>query len=81
MMKGVSEKKTQPKANDYIKYLNDGSNINVTTYNLLMKMGVMSMISMEKSALTVIHNKMVILSNGCCAQFMYGINADHYLIE
>ncbi|KAA6378647.1 MAG: hypothetical protein EZS28_025826, partial [Streblomastix strix] len=80
-MKGVSEKKANLTTNDYIKYLNEGCNINVTTNNLQMKMGVMSMISMEKSALTGIHNKMVILSNGCCAPFMYGISADHYLID
>jgi hypothetical protein len=46
-----------------------------------MKMGVMSMISTEKSALTGVHNKTVVLPNGCCAPFMYGISADHYLIE
>lgn len=46
-----------------------------------MKMGVMSIIRMEKSALTEIHNKMIVLSNGCCAPFMNGINADHYLID
>ncbi|KAA6382352.1 MAG: hypothetical protein EZS28_022121 [Streblomastix strix] len=80
-MKGVSEKKANLSTNDYIKCLNDGCNINVTTNNLQMKMGVMSMISMEKSALTGIHNKMVVLSNGCCAPFMYGISADHYLID
>ncbi|KAA6384875.1 MAG: hypothetical protein EZS28_019599 [Streblomastix strix] len=80
-MKGVSEKKANLTTNDYIKCLNDGYNINVITNNLYMKMGVMSMISMEKSALTGINNKMVVLANGCCAPFMYGINADHYLID
>ncbi|KAA6390930.1 MAG: hypothetical protein EZS28_013543, partial [Streblomastix strix] len=80
-MKGVSEKKANLTTNDYTKCLNDGCNINVTTNNLQMKMGVKSMISMEKSALTGIHNKMVVLSNGCCAPFMYVINADHYLID
>ncbi|KAA6396517.1 MAG: hypothetical protein EZS28_007956 [Streblomastix strix] len=80
-MKGVSEKKANLTTNDYIKCLNDGFNINVTTINLQMKMGIMSMINMEKSALTGINNKMVVLSNGCCAPFMYGINADHYLID
>ncbi|KAA6397482.1 MAG: hypothetical protein EZS28_006992 [Streblomastix strix] len=81
MMKGVSEMRANLTTNDYIKCLIDGCNINVTTNNLQMKMGVMSMISMEKSALIGIHNKIVLLSNGCCAPFMYGINADHYLIE
>ncbi|KAA6397723.1 MAG: hypothetical protein EZS28_006752 [Streblomastix strix] len=80
-MKGVSEKKGNHTTNDYIKCLNDGCNINVTTNNLQMKLGVMSMISMEKSALTGIYNKMNVLSNGCCAPFMYGISADHYLID
>ncbi|KAA6392375.1 MAG: hypothetical protein EZS28_012102 [Streblomastix strix] len=80
-MKGVSEKKANLTTNDYIKCLNDGCNINVITYNLQMKMGVMSMISMKKSALTGIHNKMVVLANRCCAPFMQGIRADHYLIE
>ncbi|KAA6396175.1 MAG: hypothetical protein EZS28_008297 [Streblomastix strix] len=80
-MKGVSKKKANLTTNDYIKCLNDGCNINVITNNLQIKMGVMSMISMEKSALTRIHNKMVVLANGCCAPFMYGINADNYLIE
>ncbi|KAA6384122.1 MAG: hypothetical protein EZS28_020350 [Streblomastix strix] len=80
-MKGVSEKKVNLTTNDYIKCLNDGCNINVTTNKLQMKMGILSMISMEKSALTGIHNKMVVLSNGCCAPFMYGINADYYLID
>ncbi|KAA6387324.1 MAG: hypothetical protein EZS28_017151 [Streblomastix strix] len=88
-MKGVSqrcwlseesEKKANLKTNDQIKCLNDGCNINVTTNNLQMKMGLMSIISIEKLALTGIHNKMVVLSNGCCAPFMYEINADHYLI-
>ncbi|KAA6395256.1 MAG: hypothetical protein EZS28_009220 [Streblomastix strix] len=80
-MKGVSEKKANLTTNYYIKCLNDGCNINVITNNLQMKMGIMSMISLEKSALTGIHNKMVVLSKGCCAPFMYGINADHYLID
>ncbi|KAA6391382.1 MAG: hypothetical protein EZS28_013092 [Streblomastix strix] len=80
-MKGVSEKKANLTTNDYIKCLNDGCNINVTTNNLQMKMGIMSLICTEKSALTVDHNKMVVLSNGCCAPFMYGLNADHYLID
>ncbi|KAA6398173.1 MAG: hypothetical protein EZS28_006296 [Streblomastix strix] len=80
-MKGVSEKKVNLTTNDYIKCLNDGCNINETTNNLQMKMGVISMISMEKSALTGIHNKMIVLANGCCAPFMNGINTDHYLIE
>ncbi|KAA6362519.1 MAG: hypothetical protein EZS28_041954 [Streblomastix strix] len=80
-MKGVSEKKANLTTNDYIKCLNDECNINVTTNNLQMKMGVMSMISMEKSALTGVHNKMVVLSNGCCAPFIYVISSDHYLIE
>ncbi|KAA6357093.1 MAG: hypothetical protein EZS28_047380, partial [Streblomastix strix] len=80
-MKGVSEQKADLTTNDYIKCLNDGCNINVTTNNLQIKIVVMSMISTEKSALTGIHNKMVVLSNGCCAPFMYGINADHYLID
>ncbi|KAA6388897.1 MAG: hypothetical protein EZS28_015574 [Streblomastix strix] len=80
-MKGVSEKKTNLTTNDYIKCLNDGCNINEATNNLQMKMGIMSMICTEKSALTGIHNKMVVLSNGCCAPFMYVINADYYLID
>ncbi|KAA6400848.1 MAG: hypothetical protein EZS28_003621 [Streblomastix strix] len=80
-MKRVSEKKANLTTNDYIKCLSDGCNIIATTNNLQMKMGVMSMISMEKSALTGIGDKMVELANGCCASFMYGINADHYLIE
>ncbi|KAA6361021.1 MAG: hypothetical protein EZS28_043452 [Streblomastix strix] len=80
-MKSASEKKAILTTNDYIKCLNDGCNINVTTNNLQMKMNVMSIISMEKSALTGIHNKMVVLANGCCAPFMYGINADHYQID
>ncbi|KAA6398802.1 MAG: hypothetical protein EZS28_005672, partial [Streblomastix strix] len=61
-MKGVSEKDANLTTNDYIKCLIEGCNINVTTNNLQMKMGVMSMISMEKSSLTGIHNKMVVLS-------------------
>ncbi|KAA6385928.1 MAG: hypothetical protein EZS28_018544 [Streblomastix strix] len=64
-MKGVSEKKANLTTNDYIKYEN----------------GIMSMICMEKSSLTGIHNKIVVLSNGCCAPFMYGINADLYVIK
>ncbi|KAA6374075.1 MAG: hypothetical protein EZS28_030399 [Streblomastix strix] len=73
-MKGVSqrcwlsegsEKKANLTANDYIKCLNSSVAISVTTNNLQMKTGVMSMISMEKSALTGFHNKMVVLSNGC----------------
>ncbi|KAA6394037.1 MAG: hypothetical protein EZS28_010435 [Streblomastix strix] len=80
-MKGVSEKKANLTTNDYIKCLNNGYNINVTTNNLQMKMGVKSMISTEKSAHTEIHNKMVVLSNGCCAPFMYGISTEHYIIE
>ncbi|KAA6389079.1 MAG: hypothetical protein EZS28_015397 [Streblomastix strix] len=80
-MKGVSEKKANLTTNDYIKCLNDGCNINETTNNLQMKKGVMSMISMEKSALTGIHNKMFVLANGCCAPFIYGINSDHYLTD
>ncbi|KAA6400174.1 MAG: hypothetical protein EZS28_004292 [Streblomastix strix] len=80
-MKDVSEKKANLTTNDYIKCLNDGCNVKVTTNNSQMKLGVKSMIGMEKSALTVIHNKMVVLFNGCCAPFMYGINADHYLVE
>ncbi|KAA6392380.1 MAG: hypothetical protein EZS28_012092, partial [Streblomastix strix] len=80
-MKGVNEKKANLSTNDYIKCLNDGCNINVTSNNLQMKMDVMSMINMEKSALTGIHNKMVVLANRCCAPFVYGINADHYQIE
>ncbi|KAA6382447.1 MAG: hypothetical protein EZS28_022026, partial [Streblomastix strix] len=70
-MKGVSEKKANLTTNDYIKCLNNGCNINVITNNLQMKMGVMSMIGMEKSALTGIHNKMAVLANGYCAPFMY----------
>ncbi|KAA6393950.1 MAG: hypothetical protein EZS28_010525 [Streblomastix strix] len=80
-MKGVSKKKANLTTNDYIKCMNDECNINVTTNNLQMKMVVMSMISMEKSALTGVHNKMVVLSNGCCAPFIFGISSDHYLIE
>ncbi|KAA6402881.1 MAG: hypothetical protein EZS28_001593 [Streblomastix strix] len=80
-MKGVSQKKANLITNDYIKCLNDGCNINVTTNNLQMKIGIMSLISMEKSVLTGIHNKMVVLANGCCAPFMYDINADHYQID
>ncbi|KAA6368780.1 MAG: hypothetical protein EZS28_035694 [Streblomastix strix] len=80
-MNGVSEKKANLTINDYIKCLNDRCNINVTTNNLQMKIGVISMISMEKSALTGILNKKIVLANGCCAPFMYGFNADHYLLE
>ncbi|KAA6400237.1 MAG: hypothetical protein EZS28_004242 [Streblomastix strix] len=80
-LKEVSEQKANITTNDYIECLNEGCNINLTTNNLQIKMGVMSMISMEKSALTDIHNKMVVSSNGCCVPFMYGISADHYLIE
>ncbi|KAA6397143.1 MAG: hypothetical protein EZS28_007328 [Streblomastix strix] len=80
-MKGVREKKAILTTNDYVKCLSDGCNINVTTNNLQMKMGVTSMINMEKSALTCIHKKIFVLANGCCAPFMYGINADHYLID
>ncbi|KAA6366433.1 MAG: hypothetical protein EZS28_038040 [Streblomastix strix] len=69
-MKGVSEKKANQTTDDYIKCLNDGCNINVTTNNLQMKMGIMYMISIKKSAQTGIHNKTVVLSNGCCAPFM-----------
>lgn len=61
--------------NNYIKCLNRRCNINVTTINLWMKMGVMSMISMEKSLFIGIHNKMFVLPIGSCAPFMYGINA------
>jgi hypothetical protein len=39
------------------------------------------MISTEKSALTGVHNKMVVLSNEYCVPFIYGISADHYVIE
>ncbi|KAA6399114.1 MAG: hypothetical protein EZS28_005362 [Streblomastix strix] len=80
-MKGFSAKKANLTTSDYIKCLNEGCNINVITNNLQMKMGVMSMISIEKSALTGIHNKMVVLAHGCCASFMYGINANHYVID
>ncbi|KAA6374687.1 MAG: hypothetical protein EZS28_029787 [Streblomastix strix] len=80
-MKGVSEKKANLTTNDYIKCLNGRININVITNSQQMKIRVMSMTYMEKSALTGILNKMVVLSNGCCAPFMYGNNADHYLIE
>ncbi|KAA6361498.1 MAG: hypothetical protein EZS28_042975 [Streblomastix strix] len=42
-------------------------------------MGVMSMISMEKSALTGTHNKMVVLSNGCCAPFIFLLRIVHII--
>ncbi|KAA6398890.1 MAG: hypothetical protein EZS28_005582 [Streblomastix strix] len=71
-LKGINEKKINLTTNDHIKCLIDGCNINVTTNNLQMKMGVMSMISMEKSALIGIHNMMVVLANGCCAPFIRG---------
>ncbi|KAA6401288.1 MAG: hypothetical protein EZS28_003183 [Streblomastix strix] len=80
-MKGVSEKNANLTTNDYIKCLNDGCNINVTTNNLQMKMDIMSVITMEKSVLTGIHNKMVVLSNGCCVPLKYGISTDHYIID
>ncbi|KAA6353909.1 MAG: hypothetical protein EZS28_050564, partial [Streblomastix strix] len=80
-MNRVSEKKANLTTYDYIKSLNDGCNINVTTKNFQMKMGVMSMIGMEKSALTGIHNKTLALANGCCAPFMYGISTEHQIIE
>ncbi|KAA6384029.1 MAG: hypothetical protein EZS28_020444 [Streblomastix strix] len=44
-MKGVSEKKANLTTNDYIKCLNEGCNINVTTNNFQMKIGEMSMIN------------------------------------
>ncbi|KAA6370605.1 MAG: hypothetical protein EZS28_033867, partial [Streblomastix strix] len=72
-MKGVSEKKANLTTNDYIQCLKDRCNINEITNNQQMKTGVMSMINMEKSAPTGVHSKMVLLSNGCCASFIYGI--------
>jgi hypothetical protein len=46
-----------------------------------MKKGIMSLITMDKSALTGIHDKMIVLPNGCCCPFIEGISAENYKVD
>lgn len=44
-----------------------------------MKKGIMSLITTNKSALTGIHDKLIVLANGVCCAMVDGLKADRYL--
>ena len=72
---------------DQNKHLNTNSFIDVVTNNtvikacnrnLQLKNNIMSSVLIEKNALTSVHTKMIVLSNGCCCPYIAGLSADAY---
>ena len=71
------------------KHLNTSSFIDVVmnntvvkgrNCNLQLKNNVMSSVLIEKNALTAVHTKMIVLSNGCCCPYLYGVSANNYKV-
>ena len=75
---------------DQNKHLNKESFVDVVknnkvikgcNYNLQLKNNVMSSVKINKNALTGVHVKMIVLPNGCCCPYIYGLTANDYLVE
>jgi hypothetical protein len=44
-----------------------------------MKNGFMSLVNIDKSALTGIHDKMIVLENMSCCPFLYNVPESNYI--
>lgn len=80
-LKGVSLKKNNIKSSDYKHVIDSQTVIQGKNINLQLNNNKMSKITVIKNALTMMHNKMITLSNNCCCPFINGLTAKDYYIE
>ena len=80
-LKGISLKKNDIKPCDYKEVLDNQTVKKGKNINLQMNNNVMSKITVIKNALTMYHNKMIVLSNQCCCPYIHGLTAKDYYFE
>jgi hypothetical protein len=81
-LKGISVKLNKGIDGDaFRKCLHENTIVPAENYALRQKNHEMTKQLIRKSGLTGIHTKMVVLPNQACLPFVYGINADNYVIE
>ena len=67
--------------NSFIDVVMNNSVIKGCNRNLQLKNNTMSSVLIEKNALTSVHTKMIVLSNGCCCPYIDGLHASNYKVE
>ena len=80
-LKGVSLKKNNIKSSEYKEIIEKQTIMKGKNINLQMNNQLMSKITVIKNALTMMHNKMITLSNHCYCPYIHGMNASSYFIE
>ena len=70
--KGVrKEQNKHLNTSSFIDVVMNNSIVKGRNCNLQLKNNVMSSVLIEKNALTSVHTKMIVLSNGCCCPYLY----------
>ena len=80
-LKGVSLKKNIIKYEDYKSIIENKSIKQGKNINLQMNNNQMSKLTVQKNALTGLHNKMIVLDNQSCCPYILGLTSKDYLIE
>jgi hypothetical protein len=80
--KGLSLKKNQHiTAQSFINNIENNIPVKGTNKGFGIKKDILSKYSVDKTAISGIHTKMIVLSNYLCAPYIYGLNASDYSIE